>query len=117
MLTKSVYNPKLLTLWNSFCFTYHKLHNTEGSMQQNIYTIHDKKDSIATLLHIIESNMQSMQEKNVAQYSIHAEVFGMIQGVGFRPFVATLAHALHLHGFVYNQSGSTLIALHISTQK
>ena len=117
MLAKSVYNPKLLTLWNSFCFTYHKPHNTEGSMQQNIYTIHDKKDSIATLLHVIESNMQNMQEKNITQYSIHAEVFGMIQGVGFRPFVATLAHVLHLHGFVYNQSGSTLIALHISTQK
>ena len=94
-------------------YSYH----TEGSMQQNIYTIHNKKDSIATLLHIIESNMQNMQEKNITQYSIHAEVFGMIQGVGFRPFVATLAHVLHLHGFVYNQSGSTLIALHISTQK
>ncbi len=117
MLTKSIYNPKLLTLWNSFCFTYHKPHNAEGNMQQNIYTIHDKKDSIATLLHIIESNMQNMQEKNITQYNIHAEVFGMIQGVGFRPFVATLAHVLHLHGFVYNQSGSTLIALHISTQK
>jgi hydrogenase maturation protein HypF len=37
------------------------------------------------------------------------EVRGIVQGVGFRPFVYTLANRLGLHGFVRNQSGSVLI--------
>jgi hydrogenase maturation protein HypF len=34
---------------------------------------------------------------------------GIVQGVGFRPFVYNLATRLHLGGFVKNQSGSVLI--------
>jgi hydrogenase maturation protein HypF len=36
-------------------------------------------------------------------------VRGIVQGVGFRPFVYTLAARLHLGGFVRNQTGSVLI--------
>jgi hydrogenase maturation protein HypF len=36
-------------------------------------------------------------------------VQGMVQGVGFRPFVFGLATRLHLRGFVKNQTGSVLI--------
>jgi len=36
-------------------------------------------------------------------------VHGVVQGVGFRPFVYGLAHRLDLHGFVKNQTGSVLI--------
>jgi hydrogenase maturation protein HypF len=34
---------------------------------------------------------------------------GIVQGVGFRPFVYNLARRLRLHGFVRNQTGSVLI--------
>jgi hydrogenase maturation protein HypF len=34
---------------------------------------------------------------------------GIVQGVGFRPFVYHLAVRLHLRGFVKNQAGSVLI--------
>jgi hydrogenase maturation protein HypF len=36
-------------------------------------------------------------------------VRGIVQGVGFRPFVYNLAARLHLSGFVKNQTGSVLI--------
>ena len=36
-------------------------------------------------------------------------VSGIVQGVGFRPFVYALASDLHLHGFVKNSAGSVLI--------
>ena len=36
-------------------------------------------------------------------------VRGIVQGVGFRPFVYNLAARLRLHGFVRNQTGSLLI--------
>jgi hydrogenase maturation protein HypF len=36
-------------------------------------------------------------------------VRGIVQGVGFRPFVYNLAVRLHLRGFVKNQTGSVLI--------
>ncbi|GAB0171992.1 hypothetical protein NHP164001_00050 [Helicobacter trogontum] len=85
-------------------------------MQQDIYTIHitNNQDSITTLLHNLQSYMQKVDMK---QYTLYTEVFGMIQGVGFRPFVATLAQTLHLHGSIYNQSSSVAIILHISRQK
>ena len=36
-------------------------------------------------------------------------VSGIVQGVGFRPFVFALASELHLHGFVKNSAGAVLI--------
>ena len=36
-------------------------------------------------------------------------VRGIVQGVGFRPFVFKLAERLHLHGFVRNQTGDVQI--------
>jgi hydrogenase maturation protein HypF len=36
-------------------------------------------------------------------------ICGIVQGVGFRPFVYNLAARLQLHGFVKNQTGSVLI--------
>ena len=36
-------------------------------------------------------------------------VSGIVQGVGFRPFVYALASDMHLHGFVKNSAGSVLI--------
>ncbi len=39
----------------------------------------------------------------------HIEVRGVVQGVGFRPFVYRLAHAHHLHGWVRNTSGAVRI--------
>src|SRR5262249_39526650 len=36
-------------------------------------------------------------------------VHGVVQGVGFRPFVYGLASRLRLHGFVRNQTGGVLI--------
>ncbi len=37
------------------------------------------------------------------------EIRGIVQGVGFRPFVYSLAMRLHLRGFVKNQTGNVLI--------
>ncbi len=38
-------------------------------------------------------------------------VRGLVQGVGFRPFVYRLAARHHLHGFVKNGMGSVLIEI------
>ena len=40
---------------------------------------------------------------------LHLDVQGVVQGVGFRPFVYTLATQLHLTGFVGNASGGVFI--------
>jgi hydrogenase maturation protein HypF len=39
----------------------------------------------------------------------HISVKGVVQGVGFRPFIYGLATRLHLHGWVYNTSGGVEI--------
>ena len=39
------------------------------------------------------------------------EVSGIVQGVGFRPFIYDLANRLGLHGFVKNRTGDVLIEL------
>jgi hydrogenase maturation protein HypF len=39
------------------------------------------------------------------------EVSGIVQGVGFRPFIYQLANQLGLHGFVRNQAGDVVIEL------
>ena len=36
---------------------------------------------------------------------------GVVQGVGFRPFVYELARQMGLRGFVRNQSGSVLVEI------
>jgi len=41
----------------------------------------------------------------------HIAVTGVVQGVGFRPFVYTLATRLALNGWVYNHSGGVDIAI------
>ena len=74
-----------------------------------------KNSNIATLLHKIKADIYAMQIDNTQSCSIYSEVFGMIQGVGFRPFVASLAHALNINGSVYNQSNNTAIILNIDS--
>ncbi|TLD97003.1 carbamoyltransferase HypF [Helicobacter jaachi] len=50
--------------------------------------------------------------------SYHIELFGIIQGVGFRPFVYHLAHKMQLKGYVQNCYENLLIYLtDISTQQ
>ncbi len=73
-----------------------------------------KITNIATFLHTLQTHITTMQTNNIQAYTMHTEVFGMIQGVGFRPFVAALAHTLNLCGAVYNQSDSAVIILNIS---
>lgn len=70
-----------------------------------------KIKNITSLLNEIEMVLCLVESKN---YSIHTEVFGMIQGVGFRPFVATLAHFLGLNGSVRNHNNNAKIILNIS---
>jgi hydrogenase maturation protein HypF len=41
----------------------------------------------------------------------HIQVRGIVQGVGFRPFVYTLAHSLGLTGFVFNSSSGVTIEI------
>jgi hydrogenase maturation protein HypF len=41
----------------------------------------------------------------------HIQVRGIVQGVGFRPFVYNLAHALGLTGFVFNSSSGVTIEI------
>lgn len=43
-------------------------------------------------------------------------VQGIVQGVGFRPFVYAQAHAYHLAGFVYNDSGGVTIEVEGTSQ-
>lgn len=45
--------------------------------------------------------------ENVSRSSI--TVRGIVQGVGFRPFIYHLAHKYDLHGWVYNSSGGVII--------
>src|SRR5580704_3796617 len=41
----------------------------------------------------------------------HIEVRGIVQGVGFRPFVYKLAQSLHLTGYVFNSSSGVTIEI------
>ena len=43
--------------------------------------------------------------------SIKIEVFGLVQGVGFRPFVYSLAKNIKLNGTVLNDSSGVKIEL------
>ncbi|NQT05485.1 MAG: acylphosphatase [Dehalococcoidia bacterium] len=44
-----------------------------------------------------------------ARARLHIEVKGIVQGVGFRPFVYRLARNCHLNGWVRNTSGNVAI--------
>ena len=41
----------------------------------------------------------------------HLQIRGIVQGVGFRPFVYHLAHTIHLTGYVRNTSEGVLIEI------
>lgn len=41
----------------------------------------------------------------------HIQICGIVQGVGFRPFVYYLAQTLHLTGYVRNTSEGVLIEI------
>ena len=41
----------------------------------------------------------------------HIDVRGIVQGVGFRPFVYKLAHSLGLTGYVFNSSSGVTIEI------
>lgn len=43
--------------------------------------------------------------------SVRVEIFGLVQGVGFRPFVYKTANSLNLNGFVQNSSNSVIIEI------
>jgi hypothetical protein len=45
----------------------------------------------------------------------HIQVRGIVQGVGFRPFVYNLATSLHLSGFVFNSSAGVTIERYLPT--
>src|SRR5580704_5730411 len=47
----------------------------------------------------------------VSARRMHIEVQGIVQGVGFRPFVYKLAHSLGLTGYVYNSSSGVTIEI------
>ncbi len=54
------------------------------------------------------SNMsQSVVKENISASRI--EVYGIVQGVGFRPFIYNLAHEHHLSGWVKNTSAGVII--------
>ncbi len=61
-------------------------------------------------LEIIQDFIESMDRFLLAtsqdnqSFGFNINVFGTIQGVGFRPFIANLANSLNLHGFVRNIS-------------
>ena len=56
------------------------------------------------------SNLQQSTENENMQ-RLHLTVTGVVQGVGFRPFVYSLALEHHLSGFVGNDSGGVFIEI------
>ncbi len=46
----------------------------------------------------------------------YIELFGIIQGVGFRPFVYRLAHKMGLKGYVQNRYNTLFICLEVPTR-
>ncbi|MEM2687206.1 MAG: acylphosphatase, partial [Thermoproteota archaeon] len=51
--------------------------------------------------------MPSQRPEEVAAYRIN--VNGIVQGVGYRPFVYNIANTLRLNGFVLNSGNGVLI--------
>ena len=45
----------------------------------------------------------------ISQYNIHIK--GLVQGVGFRPFVYRLATDMHLHGYVDNRNDGVFVMI------
>ena len=60
--------------------------------------------------------MFSTLENQSLTRRLRLEVRGVVQGVGFRPFVYSVAHSLELKGFVGNESGGVLIEVEGATQ-
>lgn len=55
-------------------------------------------------------NEETVSDKTQTE-SLSLRVKGIVQGVGFRPFVYSLAHRLKLSGFVYNDSDGVYIEI------
>jgi hydrogenase maturation protein HypF len=55
--------------------------------------------------------MKSASQKMNNTARIRIEVSGVVQGVGFRPFVYRLAHRYELNGWVQNTSGNVVIEI------
>lgn len=107
----------------SFCIIALKLQIRNKRINMQIYkhklpTQNDSNDiksiNITTLIDKLKADI-SAQTSDMSSHSIYIEVFGMIQGVGFRPFVAALAHALNINGSVYNQSNNATIILSLDS--
>ncbi|MGS0728934.1 acylphosphatase, partial [Shewanella sp. 0m-11] len=47
--------------------------------------------------------------KNLSKNRLHIKITGIVQGVGFRPYVYRLAHELNLTGSVLNNSEGVTI--------
>ena len=58
-------------------------------------------------LYCLERNLKKLLQMN--QYHIH--VRGLVQGVGFRPYVYRLANEMGLRGYVDNSNDGVLIVL------
>lgn len=72
----------------------------------------EKLDSELAFLMLLDSiDSLNLDSKN---QSLHIEVYGAVQGVGFRPLVFGLANGLKLSGFVRNLQGAVEILINPS---
>lgn len=74
---------------------------------------HSTEKDLALFLEEFSHNLLNLERETLQGYQIQSEVFGRIQGVGFRPFVAGLAAQLNLCGSVANRSDCAVITLNL----